>query len=1449
MRIGEVAGTDLFVGSERRPLQVVRVTLANRGAGMATGPASVAVRVEGAGVTTPRPALVHDLAPGEQHVAEVPVAVDAAFAEGSRRPVTVLAEAGEERSSAAGEIVVAAPGWTMFMVPHFHYDPVWWNTQGAFTEAWYDIPEAERHRPQQVRTAFDLVRAHLEAARHDPDFRFVLAEVDYLKPHWDAHPEDRAELRALIAEGRVEIVGGNYNEPNTNLTSVESTIRNAVYGIGFQRDVVGADPRSAWMLDVFGHHPAYPGLMADAGLTSSAWARGPFHQWGPKTTVGDNRRMQFPSEFEWISPGGRGLLTSYMPNHYVAGWSMEGLATLQEAEAEAYRLFRDLKQVAATRATMLPVGNDHVIPSRWSTEVQRDWNKRYLWPRFQVGLPREFFAAVRRDATERRIAFAPQSRDMNPIYTGKDVSYIDTKQGQRAAEVAVLDGERLATLAALRGARFPAEALDKAWRQLLFGAHHDGITGTESDQVYVDLLGGWREAFELGAEVRAAAIDHLGAQVDTVAVAGAGGDAPPVLVVNTLSWSRDGLARVALAFPEPGPPGMQLLDQDGAAVPALGEGVRRHPDGSLAEVTLTFLARDVPALGYRCYRAGPATLPPGGWTPIAGTAIDNGVYRVEADPERGGALTRILDRRCGKELLRDGAVGNELVLQEEYAAHPKWGEGPWHLLPKGPGRGSAGVRATTRAERCPVGSRLVSTWTLDGLRVTQEVLLWDGVDRVDCRTHVDGSIGQDRLLRVRFPLDVPGALPVYDVGHAVVGRPFGFPDEDAAEHPWTLDNPADTWLALGSTARVALVDEPGDPPGKAARRLVAIGVAEVVAADGHHQPVRDLVARLATQGVTATCTRPGGPRYGALDADSNLPDVRIALGGPERNAFVAQVLDTADPAYARRIRDQLARHGHARIWVPAAEPDQRGWVAGADLRGPRDLPVLVVAGDDLDAAIGALADDLDDATVEVVQPAALDGTAVPLEDYSVALLNRGTPSGVAQADGSLSISLLRACSGWPAGVWLDGPRRTMPDGSSFAWQHWSHTFEYALVAGAGDWRRAGFVAAGHAYNHELQARILAVHPGELPPSASLLQVDPARVVLTALKPRGNPLASGRPGEVDVRATGLTLRCFESTGRPAQVAVRCLVGFAEAAMADPLEEPGQSQSPAGVEAGAVGFPLGPAQTLTVAARPAAVRGGPPSQLGARAEPAQPVFTRYWLHNKGAAPFGYLPVSVHLRPAELALATADQAAATLRITVACGPTSAAGQVELVVPPKLIAEPASALRYRLAPGEHATFDVAVRARAGAPTGRYFVAARIHDQLGQTLEDVAALTVGDPDPQQGGQPLLVTLQTPAVDLALGERGEILVRLKNRALSEIRGEAQLVSPYGTWETIMPRTQGFAVGPAAARTLRYTVRAPATARPASHFWALVKVAYFGRLAYTQAIPVRYDVSTIVSPSA
>lgn len=271
-------------------------------------------------------------------------------------------------------------------------------------------------------------------------------------------------------------------------------------------------------------------------------------------------------------------------------------------------------------------------------------------------------------------------------------------------------------------------------------------------------------------------------------------------------------------------------------------------------------------------------------------------------------------------------------------------------------------------------------------------------------------------------------MPVSEVGDAVVGRGFALLHDgdralDTARHPWTLDNPAYGWFGLSSAARVRISDG----------GLRCLSVAEVVSpAETTSGPLaRELLVALVRAGVTATCSAADGPRYGHLEVDSNLPDVRVALGGPRRNAFTAAVLADADPAYADELRRQLAATGRARLWVPARAPLAAVWLPDADLRDARALPVLVVDGRDereLRAAIAALVDDLGDAEITVTQqsPSRTEG----FDDYTVALLNRGVPSFAVDTAGTLHTALLRSCTGWPSGIWIDDPRRSAPDGST-----------------------------------------------------------------------------------------------------------------------------------------------------------------------------------------------------------------------------------------------------------------------------------------------------------------------------------------------------------------------------------------------------------------------------------
>jgi len=294
---------------------------------------------------------------------------------------------------------------------------------------------------------------------------------------------------------------------------------------------------------------------------------------------------------------------------------------------------------------------------------------------------------------------------------------------------------------------------------------------------------------------------------------------------------------------------------------------------------------------------------------------------------------------------------------------------------------------------------------------------------------------------------------------------------------------------------------------------------------------------------------------------------------------------------------------------------------------------------------------------------------------------------------------------------------------------------------------------------------------------------------------------------------------------------------------------------------------PAGLITVTAQPGP--GGlaePGTAGGSGLELVQPVFTRYWLHGKGPAPAGNLPVTVHLSPGHITLA--DPAAGRqpgprpLYLSVACGHGSAAGEVTLDVPPGLAVtapdgDAAGPLRYALdADCPHWEWELSVTARPGAAPGRYFVSARTADDLGQALEDTALVTVGEPPPPSRLMPraerdalLVADLQAreaevevavePAVlEIAPGQRATLTLRLDNRTASVIRGESQLMSPFGTWHQVAAWTRGFTAGPGETITVSYTLAVPAWARPGSHWWALAKVMYFGRVRYTECAQIR-----------
>jgi hypothetical protein len=236
------------------------------------------------------------------------------------------------------------------------------------------------------------------------------------------------------------------------------------------------------------------------------------------------------------------------------------------------------------------------------------------------------------------------------------------------------------------------------------------------------------------------------------------------------------------------------------------------------------------------------------------------------------------------------------------------------------------------------------------------------------------------------------------------------------------------------------------------------------------------------------------------------------------------------------------------------------------------------------------------------------------------------------------------------------------------------------------------------------------------------------------------------------------------------------------------------------------------------------------LGPEAELAQPLYAKYWLHNRGPAPLGGLPVAVHLEQADTG---------RLRLTVASDRTDGDlhGFVRLTLPDGWQAEP-DEVPFGLPPGGHLATELTLTQPEDAQPGAYPVRAQaglVGDDLPeswhQTVEDVAVLTIG------AQQKLLRFGNDPApVRLAPGQRGRLAVRVASAAHAPIAVEAALISPWGTWELAGPRALGAEIAALGEVELGFDVTPPPWTPP-GRWWALIKVTGAGTVLYSPAVPL------------
>ena len=139
----------------------------------------------------------------------------------------------------------------IFMVPHSHIDTGWLKT----VDNYYND------------SALNILQNMLQLFEEFPDFKFVWSEAVFLQRFLSDFPENIPRLKQLIAEGRLEIVGGGWVMNDEALVDFESLTRQMVAGHRFFKNVLGVtNITTAWQLDPFGYSSLTPALFEKMGF-------------------------------------------------------------------------------------------------------------------------------------------------------------------------------------------------------------------------------------------------------------------------------------------------------------------------------------------------------------------------------------------------------------------------------------------------------------------------------------------------------------------------------------------------------------------------------------------------------------------------------------------------------------------------------------------------------------------------------------------------------------------------------------------------------------------------------------------------------------------------------------------------------------------------------------------------------------------------------------------------------------------------------------------------------------------------------------------------------------------------------------------------------------------------------------------------------------------------------
>jgi alpha-mannosidase len=627
----------------------------------------------------------------------------------------------------------------------------------------------------------------LQLMNEYPDYTYTQSAAQYNEWIANKYPEMNEEIKKRIKEGRWEVVGGMWVEPDLNMPDGESQVRSLLLGKRFFQKQYGVDVRIGWNPDSFGYNWQLPQIYKRSGVDYFVTQ---------KMAWNDTNQLPFKL-FWWESPDGSKVLT-YFPHDYA------------NDNLNPVRLSADLVEARKNAPGMeemmdlYGIGDHGGGPTRAILDEGEHWRQPdTIMPKMQFGLAQPFFTHAEQnlssDSTEWNYAsiakgytFPKPEESKIAIPTWKDEMYFEYHRGvmttqanhkrnMRESEEQALNAEKYASFAWLDGDAYPNSELTEAWKKITFNGFHDLAAGSGIGIIYKEAQDDFDQVRRATNEISAKALHTLAAGVNT-----RGAGAVPVLVFNPLAWPRSGVVAVNVQLPEASANGVSVMDSSGHALPAtvLSSDAKTNAYKLLVDV------KNVPSMGYEVLHVAAGAKPFVSDLKASGTTLENAELRVVVDPATG-CITSLFDKRANFESLAKGACGNQLqTFKDTPKNYDAWNIDPGtldHMTP------IETVDSVALVEKGPMRAIIRVSRSWQSSKFVQDITLYAGADTVDVVNDLDWQ-ETHVLLKAAFPLAASGPMASYEIPYGNIERPT------TRNNTWEearFEVPAMRWADLG----------------------------------------------------------------------------------------------------------------------------------------------------------------------------------------------------------------------------------------------------------------------------------------------------------------------------------------------------------------------------------------------------------------------------------------------------------------------------------------------------------------------------------------------------------------------------------------------------------------------------------------------------------------------------